>query len=60
MGNVYDPKLNIQSKKIKVNFPKLIVPLKDSIITKVACGYQHSVAITFTGHVLAWGDNSHS
>ncbi|KAL4472690.1 hypothetical protein ABPG74_018639 [Tetrahymena malaccensis] len=60
MGNVYDPKQNLLSKKIKVNFPKLIVPLKDTIVTSVACGYQHSVAITYAGTVLAWGDNSHS
>lgn len=48
------------AKKIKVNYPKLVVPLKDVIITSVACGYQHSVAITYYGNVLAWGDNSHS
>ncbi|EGR28585.1 regulator of chromosome condensation, putative [Ichthyophthirius multifiliis] len=61
MGNVYDPKTNNpKHRKIKINFPKLVYPLKDSIIIQVSCGYQHSVAITFNGNVLVWGDNSSS
>jgi alpha-tubulin suppressor-like RCC1 family protein len=28
-------------------------------VTKVAAGYYHSLAVTSTGAVLAWGDNAH-
>jgi len=44
-------------KKLKVNFPKLLIPLKDSIIVQVACGHTHSAAVTFNGNLLTWGSN---
>jgi hypothetical protein len=49
MGNIPDPKLannngintntSLKFKKVKINYPKLIFSLKDSIIIQVACGY---------------------
>ena len=33
------------------------MPLKDSIIISVSCGFTHSMAITLNRNVLAWGSN---
>lgn len=44
-------------KKMKMNYPRLIVPLKDTLITGIACGHSHTLAITFEKKVLAWGGN---
>ena len=45
------------NKKLKVNFPKLLLPLKDTIILSIACGHTHTMAITINRNVLAWGSN---
>lgn len=44
-------------KKMRIYYPKSIVALKDAIIVSVSCGHTHSMAITLTGHLLAWGSN---
>lgn len=44
-------------KKIRIYYPKGLLPLKDTIIVSVSCGHTHSMAITLTRHLLAWGSN---
>lgn len=44
-------------EKIKFFSPKLVIPLKDTIIQKVACGHDFTMAITATHHLLSWGNN---
>ena len=48
------------NKKLKINNPRLLLPLKNTIIRNVACGYTHSVAITINYHVVVWGNNKSS
>ncbi|KRX08322.1 Regulator of chromosome condensation 1/beta-lactamase-inhibitor protein II [Pseudocohnilembus persalinus] len=48
-----------QQNQIKIQFPKLILPLKDTIIVGIYCGYSFSIAITLSRQLLAWGDNSY-
>lgn len=45
------------NKKLKLYHPKLLLPLKDSIIISVSCGTTFTMAITINRHVLAWGLN---
>lgn len=45
---------------MKIHNPKLLLPLKDTIIVSVSCGYSFSLAITITRNVVAWGDNSYN
>ncbi len=40
------------NKKLKVFYPKMVTPLKDSIITSVSCGHNHSIAITINRNIL--------
>ena len=47
----------INQRKMRVYFPKIIISLKDSIITDVASGRVHSAAITISKNVLMWGSN---
>ena len=47
-------------KKLKIMNPRLLLPLKNTIIKSVACGYTHSIAITINQNVLAWGSNKSS
>ncbi len=35
----------------------MLLPLKDCVIASVACGYDHTLAITIGHCVLAWGRN---
>ena len=51
---------NSFDKKLKINYPKLISPLKDSIIIAVACGFNHTLAINNYKNVLSWGSNQYS
>jgi len=44
-------------KKMRIYYPKQILPLKDTIVISVACGHAHSMAITITKTLLAWGSN---
>lgn len=44
-------------KKLKIMNPRILLPLKNTIIKTVACGYTHSIAITVNQNVLAWGSN---
>lgn len=44
-------------KKMKIYHPKLLNSLKDTIIVSVSCGHTHTMAITITRRVLAWGLN---
>ena len=55
--NNWNPKLD---KKLKIMNPRLLLPLKNTIIISVACGYTHSFAITINRNVLAWGSNKSS
>ena len=45
------------NKKLRIGNPKLMLPLKNTIIRSVACGYTHTLAITVNFNVLAWGNN---
>jgi len=59
LGNIED--LGISGKKkTRIFYPKRIITLKDTIIVSVTCGHSHSMAITLTGQLLAWGDNKAS
>jgi alpha-tubulin suppressor-like RCC1 family protein len=42
---------------MRIYYPKSVLPLKDTIIVSVACGHTHSMAITLTRTLLAWGSN---
>lgn len=42
---------------MRIYYPKTIMSLKDTIITNVACGHTHSMAITINRRLLAWGCN---
>jgi alpha-tubulin suppressor-like RCC1 family protein len=42
---------------MRIHFPRLIVPLKDSVIISVNCGYTHTAAITINRNILMWGSN---
>ena len=44
-------------KKLKIMNPRLLLPLKNTVIKSVACGYTHTIAITINLNVLAWGSN---
>lgn len=40
-------------RSIAVQIPEL----EDNVITQIACGSRHSMALTEWGQVLSWGDN---
>lgn len=44
-------------KKMKIMNPRLLLPLKNTIIKSVSCGYTHSIAITINQNILSWGSN---
>lgn len=44
-------------KKLKIMNPRLLLPLKNTVIKSVACGYTHTIAITINLNVMAWGSN---
>ncbi len=60
-GQVGTPTSNVEElepgKKMRIYYPKCILPLKDTIIVSVACGHTHSMAITLSRTLMAWGCN---
>lgn len=42
---------------MKICNPKLMLPLKDTVIISVECGYSFTLAVTLSRQVLGWGDN---
>jgi len=61
-GQVGSPISNVDDidpglKKMKIYYPRCILPIKDTIIVSVSCGHTHSMAITITRKLLAWGSN---
>jgi alpha-tubulin suppressor-like RCC1 family protein len=48
---------DLPSRRMRIYYPKSIVALKDTIIVSVSCGHTHSMAITLTRNLLAWGSN---
>lgn len=44
-------------KKMRSYFPKAILTLKDTIVISVSCGHSHTMALTLSRRVLAWGSN---
>lgn len=38
--------------------PKMIFALSELVVTQVACGDTHSLAVTANGYLYSWGDNS--
>lgn len=45
------------ARKMRIYYPKKLLSLKDTVIISVACGHTHSIAITITRRILAWGNN---
>ena len=44
---------------MSLSFPGLIGSLRSLRIVQVSCGEAHSLALAATGHLHAWGSNSH-
>lgn len=44
-------------QKMRNYFPKAILTLKDTIIISVSCGHAHTMALTLSRRILAWGSN---
>ena len=38
-------------------YPRMLVSLKDFIISEVVCGHRHTIARTNNGHLYSWGAN---
>ncbi|KAH8302427.1 hypothetical protein KR044_006384, partial [Drosophila immigrans] len=48
---------NLPTKRPRMS-PFLLIPeLQDYVISQIACGSRHSMALTDWGQVLSWGDN---
>ncbi|XP_037935505.1 probable E3 ubiquitin-protein ligase HERC2 [Teleopsis dalmanni] len=61
-GNVHGGRLGhaMSDKKLNsVNAPKIITKLQNKIITDVAVGVSHCLAVTNNGEVYGWGRNDH-
>jgi alpha-tubulin suppressor-like RCC1 family protein len=50
----------INVRKLRLYSPRMVVALKDTIITYIATGRIHSAAVTISGRVLTWGCNKSS
>lgn len=44
-------------KKLKIMNPRIMLPLKNTIVKSISCGYTHTIAITINQNLLAWGSN---
>ena len=42
---------------LKYPFPRMVVALKEEVVTEIACGHQHTLAVTVRGQLFAWGSN---
>eukprot|EP01124_Arcella_intermedia_P003041 TRINITY_DN11657_c0_g1_i2.p2 TRINITY_DN11657_c0_g1~~TRINITY_DN11657_c0_g1_i2.p2 ORF type:complete len:320 (-),score=90.01 TRINITY_DN11657_c0_g1_i2:1221-2102(-) len=47
------------SLKEEIKYPQLISVLEDQVITTIACGGNHSIAITNTSEIWVWGSNKY-
>ena len=62
-GQVGTPVSNVKQleipgqKKMRIYYPKSLLTLKDTVILAVSCGHTHSMAITISRKVFAWGSN---
>ena len=43
--------------KLKTYHPKIVGPLSNILISKVSCGYTHTLAVTYCQRVFSWGSN---
>lgn len=41
-----------------INYPRLCYKLKEDIIDKVSCGWEHTIALTRSKSLYSWGNNS--
>ena len=48
-----------QSDRLDRNRPTLVRSIRNHPLQDVACGWNHTVALTVLGEVLVWGDASH-
>lgn len=42
---------------MRIYYPKSVLTLKDTIILSVSCGHTHSLALSISKNVFAWGCN---
>jgi len=61
-GNLYTWGINSSGQlgsgnTAKCFIPKTIINQKDYHIIDIACGYEHNIALTDNGHILAFGSN---
>ena len=55
--NFIEEEDSMNSRKMRVFYPKVLLSLKDTVIISVACGHTHCTAITISRRLLAWGNN---
>jgi hypothetical protein len=57
VASAEEPSPLLNSKPFLLYFPRPLLPIKNLIVSEVACGYSHSLAVLKGGTLLAWGSN---
>lgn len=45
------------SQALRIMYPRMLVSMKDHIVTQVVCGHRHTIALTASRHLYSWGSN---